>query len=352
MDEILRPSHLGYKLQNGALIIAPPEKLAQAAQQVTAPNKMRRLIKVAYADYPSEALEKQISGTVKATIVVDAAGDVTMADVTSGPVELRASAFKSFMGLKYSPATETVRINVGLEYRLDPQGWGVRVVQQDASLAMAEAATTFRLQALREATAQQNSAAPGAPVRVGGEIAPPKKIKDQAPVYPPVARNARVQGVVILEATIDAAGNVMDAKVLRSIPLLDQAAIDAVMQWQYTPTLLNGVAVPVIMTVTVNFTLAADPTVALKITLPNGATPGLAIRDDGGLGTVSLPDVGTFGFTPIKGVSATARTIAIYQITEPGSPLKPLGSVQVELNGGVVQSSTTPSFGIELVRLP
>ena len=50
-------------------------------------------------------------------------------------------------------------------------------------------------------------------------------------------------------------GRLKDAKVLRSIPLLDQAALDAVKQWQFTPTLLNGVPVPVIMTVTVNFTL-------------------------------------------------------------------------------------------------
>ena len=75
------------------------------------------------------------------------------------------------------------------------------------------------------------------------------------PVYPPIAQSARVQGVVIIEATIGPDGRVKDAKVLRSIPLLDQAALDAVKQWQFTPTLLNGVPVPVIMTVTVNFTL-------------------------------------------------------------------------------------------------
>ena len=48
----------------------------------------------------------------------------------------------------------------------------------------------------------------------------------------------------------------MNARVLRSVPLLDQAALDAVRQWQYTPTMLNGVPVPVIMTVTVTFTLS------------------------------------------------------------------------------------------------
>jgi protein TonB len=96
---------------------------------------------------------------------------------------------------------------------------------------------------------------PTAPVRVGGNIKAPNKTKNVAPVYPPIAQSARVQGVVIIEATIGPDGRVKDAKVLRSIPLLDQAALDAVKQWQFTPTLLNGVPVPVIMTVTVNFTL-------------------------------------------------------------------------------------------------
>jgi TonB family protein len=94
-----------------------------------------------------------------------------------------------------------------------------------------------------------------AAVRVGGNIAPPTKVKDVRPVYPPEAMGAKVQGVVILEAVIDSAGDVRSAKVLRSIPLLDEAAVAAVEQWKFVPTLLNGVAVPVVMTVTVNFTL-------------------------------------------------------------------------------------------------
>ena len=96
---------------------------------------------------------------------------------------------------------------------------------------------------------------PPAPVRVGGNIKTPTKIKDRKPVYPPIAQSARVQGVVIIEATIGANGKVQDAKVLRSIPLLDAAALDAVREWEFTPTTLNGQPVPVIMTVTVNFTL-------------------------------------------------------------------------------------------------
>ena len=96
---------------------------------------------------------------------------------------------------------------------------------------------------------------PTQPVRVGGNIKQPTKTKDVRPVYPPIAQSARVQGVVIIEATIGPDGAVRDARVLRSIPLLDAAALDAVKQWVFTPTLLNGVPVPVIMTVTVQFTL-------------------------------------------------------------------------------------------------
>lgn len=94
-----------------------------------------------------------------------------------------------------------------------------------------------------------------APVRVGGNIKTPTKVKHVNPVYPPDAQAAQIQGVVILEATIDTEGRVSDAKVLRSIPVLDEAALEAVRQWEFTPTELNGMLVPVIMTVTVNFTL-------------------------------------------------------------------------------------------------
>jgi TonB family protein len=94
-----------------------------------------------------------------------------------------------------------------------------------------------------------------APVRVGGNIRQPTKIRNVPPVYPPEARDAGVTGVVIMEITIGTDGNVRDARVLRSIPLLDQAAIDAVKQWQFTTTELNGQPVPVVMTVTINFSL-------------------------------------------------------------------------------------------------
>ncbi len=93
------------------------------------------------------------------------------------------------------------------------------------------------------------------PIRPGGDIKPPARITYVPPVYPTIAQTAKVEGAVILEAIIDESGVVRDVKVLRSIPLLDRAAIEAVGKWRYTPTRLNGTPVAIIMTVTVMFSL-------------------------------------------------------------------------------------------------
>jgi protein TonB len=93
------------------------------------------------------------------------------------------------------------------------------------------------------------------PVRLHSGMKAPVKILHVDPVYPVVAQSARIQGVVILEATIDASGNVQAIKVLRPLQMLDRAASADVRQLRYEPGELNGVKVPVIMSVTVEFTL-------------------------------------------------------------------------------------------------
>ena len=92
-------------------------------------------------------------------------------------------------------------------------------------------------------------------IRVGGDISAPRKLKHVEPVYPEDAKAAGVAGVVILEVVIDTKGLVSEIRVLQSIAQLDDAAKDAVRQWEYTPTLLNGEPCEVVMTVTVNFQL-------------------------------------------------------------------------------------------------
>jgi protein TonB len=93
------------------------------------------------------------------------------------------------------------------------------------------------------------------PVRVGGAITAPALVSRVEPEYPPLAVRAQVQGVVILEAVVDRQGRVENVEILRSIPLLDRAAIAAVRQWRYSPLLLNGRPERFVLTVTVSFSL-------------------------------------------------------------------------------------------------
>jgi len=176
--------------------------------------------------YPPEAEAAAVSGPVIMTITIDSAGLVTDAKVLKGDVTLAGAALDAVRQWRYrqpvagAPVTATVAVNV-----------------VDTSLP-AEVSEG---------------------VRVGGDIKAPAKIKSVAPVYPEAAKKAGRQGVVIIEAKIDRAGIVADARILRSVPMLDVAALEAVLQWKFTPTLLNGVPVPVIMTVTVNFVLDSKP---------------------------------------------------------------------------------------------
>jgi protein TonB len=91
-------------------------------------------------------------------------------------------------------------------------------------------------------------------VRVG-TVQPPRKLKDVKPRYPGLAVASRLEGSVVIECTIGTDGRVAALKVLKGVPILEAAAVDAVRQWIYSPTLLDGVPVAVIMTVTVTFTI-------------------------------------------------------------------------------------------------
>lgn len=114
-------------------------------------------------------------------------------------------------------------------------------------------AITIRFGSVPEQDIFAPAPAPDKVLRVGGAIKPPVKTVDVRPVYPPDALAARVEGVVILEAKVGVDGSVDEARVIKSIPLLDQAAIDAVKQWKFVPTLMNGVPTAVIMTTTIEF---------------------------------------------------------------------------------------------------
>jgi protein TonB len=94
------------------------------------------------------------------------------------------------------------------------------------------------------------------PIRIGGEVVPPELVTKVQPVYPEIARKARVQGVVIVEAIIDKQGNVVEGRILRGLPMgVSEAAMAAIHRWKYRPAMLNGRPVSVYLTVTVTFTL-------------------------------------------------------------------------------------------------
>jgi protein TonB len=96
---------------------------------------------------------------------------------------------------------------------------------------------------------------PPKPVRVGGQITPPRLVHRVNPQYPPMAQRAQIEGTVILEAIVGPRGRVRGVRVLRSHPLLVASAVKAVKQWEYEPLILNGRPQPFVLTVTVSYHL-------------------------------------------------------------------------------------------------
>ena len=100
------------------------------------------------------------------------------------------------------------------------------------------------------------SAEPEGPIYVGGNVLPPEKIYAPQPIYTEIARKARIQGVVIVQAIIDKEGKVTNVKVLKGLPMgLDESAVDAIKKWQFKAATLNGKPVTVYFNLTVNFKL-------------------------------------------------------------------------------------------------
>lgn len=217
--------------------------------------------------YPEEALEHSLGATVVVKVLIDTSGRVTHANAvgwslkTEGPVETTFDSMDPWKPFTESaeaaarqwtfeplPSPAEVMIEMNFTTKRSPPDAGI---QGGVPGGVAGGVRGGIGQGIDAGAGGVVSGA----VRVGGNIESPTRIVHVRPVYPQEAQDASVQGVVILEVRIGTDGSVEDVVVLKSIPLLDQAAIDAVRQWRYTPTLINGKAVPVIMMVTVNFTL-------------------------------------------------------------------------------------------------
>jgi TonB family protein len=228
-----------------------PVRVGSAVQE----SKLMRKIVPAY---PELAKRAHIDGVVTLQVDINEDGTVTAVRVLDGHPLLQQAAIDAVKQWRYSTTLLNgepvpVQTTVNVEFKLS----GVEFVQPTTTPAV-----TGMISGITGGASPQsaNPAPPsprGTPVRVGGAVQESKIISKVDPVYPPLAKQARVEATVILEVTVNEQGEVASVRVLQSHPLLEQAAIDAVKQWRYSPTLLNGVAVPVVATVTVEFSLSA-----------------------------------------------------------------------------------------------
>jgi protein TonB len=251
-----------------------PGPIEQRAHAVTPENPIPRRVHAEDPVMPD--IPGVTGGTMVVKLTLDEVGRIAEARVTElavkGPDfniglsgnDLTAQVERSVSGLppaiaatvrQAAPALVDSALASVRQWRYEPPAEGPLTFSVPVRIGAAPEIMAFKAAGNAAGIGGTIKSSDGA-LRVGGAIKAPLKILDVRPIYPPLALAAKVAGVVIIEARIGTDGGIEEAHVLRSIPLLDEAALDAVKQWRFTPTLLNGQAVPIIMTMTVNFTLA------------------------------------------------------------------------------------------------
>ena len=250
-----------------------PGPLEKRANAITPENPVPRRTRSVVPSYPAEAAAIEATAMLTFRVTLDESGRLaeirplnspmiaTPAGVARNPAAISAagdaltrSAIAALRQWTYeAPADAPIAFSVTFSFRPGAEP----TIAQDTSFRPAPPPPPPG--SPRTSASIPPPPPPGAPIRIGGQIRPPTQLRRVNPAYPQEALASGVQGTVILETVIERDGTVSEARILRSIPALNQAAIDAVKQWIYTPTLLNGVPVPVIMTVTVQFTLPAPP---------------------------------------------------------------------------------------------
>ena len=268
---MMRLLRIGLVLSVAALVPLLAAAGQQAPVRVGGDVAQPRKIKSVAPVYPAIAKSAGVSGAVILEVTIGPDGHVTDTRILRSVPLLDQAAIDAVRQWVYQPmllngVPTSVIMTTTVTFTLDSSSSFAQSLDMakmyytqgridDAERMLMQARTALA----QERTGGSLAAAPAppadTPLRVGGDIKEPRKVRDVKPVYPPDALAAGVQGVVILETVIGPDGTVRDARVLRSQPMLDQAALEAVRQWEFTPTLLNGVPVSVIMTVTVNFSM-------------------------------------------------------------------------------------------------
>ena len=256
MNRAVAASDQGSSPESSVLVTMAPPMPVRVGGNVPPPQKIYDVP----PQYPPLAQSAGVKGVVLLELTIAADGHVQDARVTRSVPALDQAALDAARQWRYRPTTvdgvpTPIITTVAVQFTLvpapsDPAG---------GAAPSPQSAGTQSPVAHSAGTQSPSVPQPPKPVRVGGGIKQPARITYVQPEYPVAASSANVQGIVILEVTLDARGQVQDVRVLRSIPLLDQAAVDAVRQWQYAPTIIDGMPVPVIMTETVRFELRAAP---------------------------------------------------------------------------------------------
>jgi TonB family protein len=248
--ELARTPERAAMLEAGTGVSAAPAPVpAQSQEKVRPPQREpllvgggiqeSKLINKVAPVYPEQAKREGIQGTVKLTVIINEEGLVY--EIRNNPDN--------------DPILEEAAIDAVKEWKYSPtllNGMPVPV--------MATVTVTFQLRETPPPAQAQNFPS-GVTVwrrdaiRISGDVQESKLIRRMEPIYPELALKARVQGKVVLGITVDEEGSVTDVNMVTGHPLLNQAAIDAVRQWKYSPTFLNGAPVPVIATVSVVFRL-------------------------------------------------------------------------------------------------
>lgn len=235
----------------GAFPLTEPGPLERQARPVTPENPIPRRTRLVNPPYPPEAAVVGARASVTLRVVVDHLGTVAEVRAIAAPIvgamapgsPAEEPAFRAGLLALVESARDAVT-----QWRYDPPA--------NAPIAF-NVLIGFTSLGDGEVVAQ-NSLIPieASPRGVSQEgRRPATKVKHVSAVYPAAAREANIAGTVVLEARVGADGRVIDVRVLRSIPELDQAALDAVKQWEYVPLLENGVSTPFTMTTTIQFSL-------------------------------------------------------------------------------------------------
>jgi TonB family protein len=292
-----------------AKTIREREEFEKDALRATGAIKPPLLIKAVDPVYPEIARQAQIEGVVILEIRADEKGNVEAARILRSIPLLDQAAIDAVKQWKYEPLVingkpQKILFTVTVRFMMKPGD------KEKALDKFAEGA-----------------------VKAEGSVKPPLLIKAVDPVYPEEAKKAGIEGVVILAAKTDATGHVQDVMVLRSIPMLNQAAVDAVKQWAYEPMIINNVAQQVVFTVTVRFQLDSK-----KKAGSSGVVGGVV---GGVLGGVPGKEQQEFAKGAVRAMD-TIRPPALIKSVDPVYPEK---ARQAQVEGMVILEVRTDEKG-------